>query len=75
MPLEVTSFDMIAVQRPWRTKAEEGEARSDAVGTSADAGAGAERVRRGFRTEERRASGSALCQAYSDVWVFAARRP
>ena len=29
-----------------------------------------ERVRRGFRTEERRASGSALCQAFSSaVWV------
>ena len=36
MPLEVTSFDMIAVQRPWRTKAEEGEARSDAVETAAE---------------------------------------
>ena len=44
MPLEVTSFDMIAVQRPWRTKAEEGEARSDAVETAArEAGAGAEK--------------------------------
>ena len=61
MPLEVTSFDMIAVQRPWRTKAEEGEARSDAVETAAERQARArKRVRRGFRTEERRASGS-LC--------------
>ena len=35
---------MIAVQRPWRTKAEEGEARSDAVETAArEAGAGAEK--------------------------------
>ena len=53
MPLEVTSFDMIAVQRPWRTKAEEGEARSDAVETAAERQARArERVGAAFAPRE-----------------------